>query len=131
MNDAEARSALIRQMVEKANLAIAAARREAQAGDLALAMNRVYYACFYAASAVLTHEQRRFGRHSSVRAAVHQHLVKTGRLAPELGRFYDDAFDDRQEADYGAVAEFDSLSVQSRIEIAERFVGEMKRLIAR
>lgn len=75
MNGEEARQVLIGRLLEKADLALSAAQREFNAGDYGLAMNRVYYACFYAASAVLTHENLQYARHSGVRAALHQHLV--------------------------------------------------------
>jgi len=70
-------------------------------------------------------------RHAGLRSAVHQHLVRAARLAADLGRFYDDAFDDRQEADYGVAGEFEPTTVQDRIAHAERFVAEMKRLLGR
>ena len=53
MSEDEARRAVIQHLMDKADKALAAARREHTAGDLDLAVNRVYYACFYAASAVL------------------------------------------------------------------------------
>ena len=118
MNDDEARKMLTDRLLAKADMALAAARREHEAGDCGLAMNRIYYACFYGACAVLTQERQQYSRHSGVRAAIHRHLVKTGRLAVDLGRFYDDAFDDRQEADYDATAEFDPLTVLGRIVLA-------------
>lgn len=129
MNGEEARQVLIGCLLEKADLALSAAQREFNAGDYGLAMNRVYYACFYAASAVLTHENLQYARHSGVRAALHQHLVKAGRLTAELGRFYNDAFDDRQEADYDVIVEFDSETVRSRIVTATQFVTQMKLIL--
>jgi hypothetical protein len=92
-------------------------------------MNRVYYACFYAVCAVLAAEGMAYGKHSSVRAALHQHLVKQGRLATAWGAFYNRAFDDRQEADYEAGAEFDEVTVGDRIAKAAEFLAEMKRLL--
>jgi hypothetical protein len=53
------------------------------------AVNRAYYACFYAASAVLQSEGRHFVKHTGVRAAVHAELVKPGRLPREIGETYD------------------------------------------
>ena len=62
-------------------------------------------------------------KHAGVRAAIHQHLVKSGTLSTALGKFYDEAFKERQEADYGLAVEFDSHAVTDRIEQAERFVA--------
>jgi uncharacterized protein (UPF0332 family) len=62
---------------------------------------------------------------------VHKDFLNTGRIPPELGTFYDEAFDDRHEADYGHFVKFDSAVVRTRIEMAERFVAEMRRLLGR
>ena len=129
MTDTPGREDLVHYWLEKSDLALASAERERVAGDLALAMNRVYYACFYAVCAVLAAEGKEFGRHSAVRAAFHQSVVKQGRIAQAWGAFYNRAFDDRQEADYEAAAEFDAPTVIDRIAKATQFVAELKRLI--
>lgn len=67
------------------------------------AVSHAYYACFYAASAVLAAEGRHFVKHTGVRAAVHAHLVKPGRVTVEIGRAYDELVKARQTADYGAL----------------------------
>jgi uncharacterized protein len=129
MSEEEARAAVVARLMEKARDALAAARRELDAGDAALASNRVYYACFYALSAVLLKEGLQFAKHTGVRGAMHQHLVRTGRLSADFGRFYDKAFAERQEADYNAMASFTPESVLQRIGDAERFVAEMGRIL--
>lgn len=130
MKDEQTRHELVRYWFDKSGAALAAARREHAAGDLALAMNRVYYACFYSVCAVLTAEGLAYAKHSTVRTALHQHLVKTGRLAQPWGAFYNRAFDDRQEADYEAVAEFDDAIVSERIQKAEQFTIEIRKLVS-
>ncbi|NNM88558.1 MAG: HEPN domain-containing protein [Phycisphaerae bacterium] len=129
MNDQEARRLVAQGWMDKAELALAAARRDYAAGDMALAVNRIYYACFYAASAVLLNEGHQFSKHAGVRAAVHQHLVNTKRLSMQWGKFYDQAFEDRQEADYQALTVFESPRVQSRMDQAAAFLVEMQHLL--
>ena len=129
MSEDEARRAVIQHLMEKAGQALAAARREHAAGDISLAVNRVYYACFYAASAVLLGDRRQSVKHTGVRAAVHQHLVKPGRLSAAMGRFYDEAFKERQQADYAMPVEFEPATVTARIEQAEHFVAQMQGLL--
>jgi uncharacterized protein (UPF0332 family) len=65
------------------------------------------------------------------RAALHQHLIRNGTLPPDLGRFYDKAFSQRQEADYNALATFDPQTVAQHITDAERFVSAMDSLLGR
>lgn len=129
MSEDEARRAVIHRLIEKANQALASARQVLSSGDAGLATNRVYYACFYAVSAILLDRRRQFVKHAGVRAALHQHLVKTGLLSQEMGRFYDTAFSERQEADYNAMASFDPHVVEQRIAQAEQFVELMKGLL--
>lgn len=129
MTPEEARDALIVYWFESADESLESARSEAQAGRGRFAMNRAYYVCFYAASAVLLREGRKLARHSSVRAAVHRDLVNTGRVARALGQTYDRLFAARHQADYGELVHFDDARVRSEIEQAERFLAEMRRLL--
>lgn len=129
MSEAQDRRTVVALWMGKADQALAAARRELAAGDGGLATNRIYYACFYAAMAVLLQENMQFSSHAGVRAAVHQHLVKCGRLPASMGKFHDQAFEDRQEADYVALAKFDTEVIRSRIDEAQRYVAYMKRLL--
>ena len=46
-----------------------------------------------------------------------------------MGEVYDEAFKQRQEADYALPAEFNSTTVTARIKDAECFVNEMRRLL--
>jgi uncharacterized protein len=131
MTEEEARSEVVTRYLEKADKAIAAAHRELAAEDLELSVNRAYYACFYALTAVLVRDGRTFSKHSGVRAALHQHLIRPGTVAPEYGRSYDHLFDARQEADYGTVSRLDDPAVAANIlGEAERFVAEMRRVLA-
>src|ERR1043166_6988072 len=131
MSEAEARAEAVVHWLRKADEALAAARREQQAGDNALAINRVYYACFYAATALFLSERQSFSKHSGVRSAVHQLLVKPGRLSSELAEFYDRRFDDRNEVDYEMVDVPEPAVVRQQIKGADRFVAEMKRLLSK
>jgi hypothetical protein len=72
MTSQEKRAAVVRYWFEKAEESLAAARREFEARSLAFAMNRLYYAGFYAVSAVLMTRGLSFKKHSGVRAAFHQ-----------------------------------------------------------
>lgn len=129
MSDAEAKATMVAHWMQKAEEAIAAAHREWGAGDFGLAVNRVYYACFYAARAVLLAEGHRFVKHTGVRSGLHKHLVKTGRVRAELAESYDRAFNDRMEIDYQIVAAPRADDVQRSIGEAEAFVADMKRFL--
>ena len=63
----EKRSVVVRYWFEKAEESMASARREFEAGSLSFAMNRLYYAAFYAVSALLMTNELSFKKHSVVK----------------------------------------------------------------
>lgn len=122
-------SAIVHYWMEKARDALASAGSEFSAGRYSFAMNRAYYACFYAASAVLLNNKRRFSKHSGVRSAVHQYLVKTGQLQIEFGKIYDRLFENRQEGDYLELVKFEEDQIRQALHDAGVFVLEMQKII--
>lgn len=130
MTHDEARAKIVQHWLRKADAALASAQSEIAAKRYEFAANRIYYACFYSATAVLLEAGTRFVKHSGVRAAVHQALVKAGRLDAKWGKAYDQAFNTRQAADYLELFEVEEAQVLEGFELAKGFVSEMKRLSA-
>lgn len=126
MTHDEARIEIIDYWLKKADEALESARSESFAGRLGFAVNRAYYACFYAASAVLLQMGKKFVKHSGLRAAIHQDLVKTGRLDIKLGKIFDRIFENRQSADYVELWQFEADQVETIIKDASEFVQEMR-----
>lgn len=126
----EATAQAVRYWLTKARECLASAEDEARSGRLSFAVNRCYYAAFYAASAALLARGKRFVKHSGVRAAVHRDLVKPGSLQEDLGRIYDRLFHDRQQGDYIEFVSFDAVDVGSTIAESRRLVGALEALAA-
>jgi len=103
----DARACIVRDWWDKAEESLASAERELWAGSLTFAVNRLYYAAFYAASAVLLYQGHSFTKHTGVRAAFQSHLVRPGLVEAKWGKLYDRLFEDRQEGDYIALVSFD------------------------
>jgi len=76
------------------------AEREFNARSFNFAINRAYYAVFYAVTAVLLDRNFKFVKHSGVKAAFHKELIKTGLLERKWSIVYDRLFEDRQQGDY-------------------------------
>ncbi len=87
MNPQQQRADVVRYWWSKAEESLASAQREVEAGVLAYAMNRIYYAAFYAVSAALLDRQTSFKKHSGVRAAFHREFIKKGMLNSNWGKF--------------------------------------------
>ena len=120
---------MVRYWWAKAEESLASSRREFQTGSLSFAMNRLYYAAFYAVSALLMERDLSFKKHSGVRAAFHQHFIKTGVLDRKWGRLYDQLFGDRQEGDYVVFISFEPDYVESQLKQSSQFLKQLRPLI--
>ena len=129
MSDAEQRQKVVRYWWEKSKESLASAGREFSAGAYSLAVNRLYYAAFYAVSAVLLEHQFSFKKHSGVRGTFHREFVKTGFVDTKWGKFYDRLFEDRQEGDYVALIQFDQEYVKTQLERCAEFLETLRPLI--
>jgi len=125
----QARSEVIAFWLERSDEAVASALAELDAGRYAFAVNRAYYACFYALSAVLLAEGRKYVKHSGLRAALHRELIRNGRLDPSWGRAYDRVFDNRHRGDYQELVVFEAAHVGELCGQAKAFVAQMRRLL--
>ena len=126
----EATEQAVRYWLEKARECLVSAEAEARSGRFSFAVNRCYYAAFYAASAALLARGLRFVKHSGVRAAVHRDLVKPGLLSGDLGRSYDRLFHDRQQGDYIDFVSFDAAEVATNIGESTMLVDAFEALAA-
>ena len=64
------------------------------------AMNRVYYAMFYAVLALLASRGLSATKHSGAISLFHREFVKPGTIPVEIAKFLDIAFDLRNKCDY-------------------------------
>lgn len=64
------------------------------------AVNRLYYACFYAAIALLVAHGHEVKSHAGVRNALSLHYVRTGILPVHYGQLYSLVFAKRTSSDY-------------------------------
>ena len=72
----------------------------ADAGRWNACVNRLYYACFYAVSALLVRHGLSSSKHAGVRSLFNRKYVKMGKIPKDLARIYNDLFERRQEGDY-------------------------------
>ncbi len=64
------------------------------------AVNRFYYAAFYAARALLATKQLDSSKHSGVISLFHEHFVGTGLVDKEKSKALSRSFEQRQDSDY-------------------------------
>ena len=91
------------------------------------AVNRFYYAAFYAARALLALKGLDASKHSGVISLFHQHLVKSGLFDKEIARALSRSFERRIDSDYG---DFLIVSGREAVQIekdVEQFIATCKR----
>ena len=94
-------------------------------------VNRLYYACFYAVSALLVQAGLSSSKHTGVRSLFNRHFVRTGKVAKEKARIFNDLFERRQEGDYMDFVSFEESQVRPWISEAEAFVESIAVLVER
>ena len=93
------------------------------------AVNRLYYACYYAASALLLGSKIEANTHNGVKTQLSIHFVRTGHLSLDHGATFSLLFEKRQASDYSDFAYCDLALVNTLRPRAEAFINAMEQLI--
>lgn len=121
---------VVRLRMEAAQRAIADARLLMESGSIRGAVNRAYYAMFYAASALaVSNNSGTFSKHAGLIAYIHREYVHTGKLEKQHGRSFQKAFENRAETDYQDILRLSVQDVEAMIAEAVAFVDAIKRLL--
>jgi uncharacterized protein (UPF0332 family) len=109
------------------------ARETAREADLLLAgrswrgaINRAYYAMFYAVLAVLATGQWGTAKHAGVISLFDREFVRTGAFPRDMSRSLHAAFDLRQTHDYGEMLPADPGTAANLVAEAHAFVGAVE-----
>ncbi len=129
MNESEAQKTLIGLWLKKAEESLASAELELNAGHANFAVNRLYYACFYAVTVLLLQDGKQFTRHSGVKSEFSRTYIKPGRVDVKWNKFYQKLFDDRQDGDYIPTATFEAPDVSTCLQQAREFIDLIRGLI--
>ena len=122
------RKALATYRYQRANETLAEVPFLKQQGYYNTAVNRLYYACYYAAVALLVRHGINPGTHAGVNQMIGMHFVATGCLSREVGRSFSLLFERRHSSDYddfaySSVEEIDELLPKATAFIAA--IGEL------
>jgi len=121
--------ALISYRMERARESLDEAKMMLDAGRINAHVNRLYYACFYAVSALLLIRDFSTSKHSYLRSLMHREFVKTGIIPKDLAKHFDVLFDRRLEGDYADFVRFEAEDVAGWLEETKRFVDHTESLI--
>ena len=125
----EDRNALVSIRLKKAKETMAEVHGNIQLGYWRTAANRLYYACYFAVSALLVKNGITAHTHAGVITMLGLHFVKKGIISKEQGRFYKELFYLRQDGDYDDWFEIGEDDVIPFLEPAEKFIVEIEGII--
>ena len=115
--------------LEKAYEALDTARLTSDNGHQSAAINRAYYAAFYAASAALYRSGEAPRSHKGVRTRFYERYVRSGRLDQPTAAILSVAEEARRNADYDAFTDFDRDAALDLVADVERFVSAVEDLL--
>jgi uncharacterized protein (UPF0332 family) len=93
------------------------------------AVNRLYYACYYAVSALLIKHNIKAQSHSGTRQMFGLHYIKTGIIPKELGKLYSDLFDMRHSGDYDDFVEYTQEDIHAVLDPAKDLISIIAQLV--
>ncbi len=127
--DKKDRNAYIAYRLEKADETYEAALLLFNNAKWNSAINRLYYSCFYAVSALLFKNNINAKSHSGVKSMFFLHFIKCKIIDINYGKLYADLFDWRQKGDYGDFFDFNKEDVVNLLEPTKNLIEEIKKLL--
>lgn len=93
------------------------------------AINRLYYACYYAVIALLINNKIETLTHTGTRQMFGFHFIKTGLVEKDIGKFYSRIFDLRQTGDYEDFIDFSEDQVTELLEPAKKLIDHIESIL--
>ncbi len=115
---------LVEYRLAQGRQTLGAAGRLLAAGYLRDAVNRAYYAMFYASLGLLASRRLGTSKHSGVLSLFGQHFVKSGLFPSNKAVYLRQAFELRQKCDYREFVEPDESQCREVIQRAEEFLQQ-------
>jgi uncharacterized protein (UPF0332 family) len=93
------------------------------------AINRMYYACFYAVGALLARDKVDVSSHSGVRQKFGENFVKTGKIDRDLAKHFTELFEKRHKGDYNDFYDYDEEAVLRLYPVSQRFIKAIEDIL--
>lgn len=127
--DIESQKEIVKYRIEKTERTVVEAKDCAKMGHWTLAANRLYYALFYMANALLVDKGMYARTHAGMIAKIHEHFVKTGILTKEEGRTISILQNMRHSGDYDDCFEWTEEDVKPFFKKTQDLIDKIKSLI--
>jgi uncharacterized protein (UPF0332 family) len=93
------------------------------------AINRLYYASYYAVMALLLDSDLKPTTHNGAKSQFSEHFVSTNKISKELGKIYSQLFTWRQKGDYDDLFDFDNEKVMPYFKPVEELINTIDNLL--
>jgi uncharacterized protein len=128
-SDEESQRHLIQHKLDKADSTVDDIRFLLDNDKLAIAINRIYYAVFYALSALALKRQFSTAKHQQLIGWFNREFIKEHVVDRRYGEILHRAFDKRSKGDYDDFVEFSKEEVEQMLLDTILFVEKIKELI--
>lgn len=127
--DNESIRSLVAYRIQRSHETMEEARYMLEGGYCNAAINRIYYASFYAVMASLLNNDIQAQSHKGVKAMLGLHFVANGKLSAKLGAVYSTLFEKRHSNDYDDFVYCDPEMAKELLPQADEFVQAIEQLI--
>lgn len=127
--DDTARSNLVTYRLSRSHSALDEVEYLAKGEFYSSAVSRLYYACYYAAVALLVANKLETQTHAGVKSLLSQHFVKTSKLESRLAKTFFELFDLRHANDYDDFHVCDKETIEVMFPLAKEFIAAVENII--
>jgi uncharacterized protein (UPF0332 family) len=92
-------------------------------------INRLYYACYYAISALLLNSDITATTHNGIKSIFSERFVRNNIIPKDLAKFYSQLFTWRQKGDYDDLFDFSQDKVLPYFEPVQRLIAAIDSII--
>ena len=127
--DDDSRNALVEYRLERAYKTMDEAALLESQGYYNAAVNRLYYACYYATEALLLKNKIEAKSHAGVKAMLGLHFVSKGLIPVNIGKILSTLYEKRQSGDYDDFIYCDKEMTDDLTVQAQTYIDSLCQLI--
>lgn len=127
--DEQSREALVKYRLDRADETLKEVEILARESHFNAAANRLYYACYYAVSALLVANGLNSQSHAGSKTLLGLHFVSKGLLSNEYGKTFSRLFEIRHSGDYDDFVFCDKEMIDEYTPKATDFINAIKALL--
>ena len=126
----EEKKAILAYRIQKSHASIQEAEDVSKLGYWNLSANRLYYACYYMASALLIDKGFEARTHAGVIHLIGLHFITKDLISRDFGRLFSRLYEMRQSGDYDDMFDFTAEEVVPYFEKTKDFIRAMQKLLS-